>query len=110
MIRVRFRIGSRKKYIQKTFTEVESSRRDEEERWLDAYRQYRGLYGPETQFTSTEKSQVFIKVTKTKVLAAYGQITDVLFAGQRFPIGVEPTRIPEGVEEAVHFDPKLQKL
>lgn len=93
-------------YIQKTFTEVESSRRDEEERWLNAYRQYRGLYGPETQFTTTEKSQVFIKVTKTKVLAAYGQITDVLFAGQRFPIGVEPTRIPEGVEEAVHFDPK----
>ena len=93
-------------YIQKKFDDVESSRRDEEERWLDAYRQYRGLYGPETQFTSTEKSQVFIKVTKTKVLAAYGQITDVLFAGQRFPIGIEPTRIPEGVEEAVHFDPK----
>ena len=93
-------------YVQKKFDDVESSRRDEEERWLDAYRQYRGLYGPETQFTSTEKSQVFIKVTKTKVLAAYGQITDVLFAGQRFPIGIEPTRIPEGVEEAVHFDPK----
>ena len=93
-------------YVQKKFEDVESSRRDEEERWLDAYRQYRGLYGPETQFTSTEKSQVFIKVTKTKVLAAYGQITDVLFAGQRFPIGIEPTRIPEGVEEAVHFDPK----
>ena len=58
------------------------------------------------QFTSTEKSQVFIKITKTKVLAAYGQIIDVLFAGQRFPLGVEPTRIPEGVAEAVHFDPK----
>ena len=93
-------------YVQQKFIDVESSRRDEEERWLDAYRQYRGLYGPETQFTSTEKSQVFIKVTKTKVLAAYGQITDVLFAGQRFPIGIEATRIPEGVEEAVHFDPK----
>ena len=93
-------------YVQKKFEDVESSRRDEEERWLDAYRQYRGLYGPETQFTSTEKSQIFLKITKTKVLAAYGQITDVLFAGQRFPIGVEPTRMPEGVEEAVHFDPK----
>ena len=58
------------------------------------------------QFTSTEKSQVFIKITKTKVLAAYGQIIDVLFAGQRFPLGVDPTRIPEGVAEAVHFDPK----
>tara|TARA_R100000231_G_scaffold15532_1_gene16567 strand:- start:9477 stop:11579 length:2103 start_codon:yes stop_codon:yes gene_type:complete len=93
-------------YVREKFTSVESSRQDEEERWLDSYRQYRGLYGPETQFTSSEKSQVFIKITKTKVLAAYGQIIDVLFAGQRFPIGVDSTRIPEGVEEAVHFDPK----
>ena len=93
-------------YVMQKFTDVEDSRRDEEERWLNSYRQYRGLYGPETQFTDTEKSQVFIKVTKTKVLAAYGQITDVLFAGQRFPLGVDSTRIPEGVEEAVNFDPK----
>jgi hypothetical protein len=93
-------------YIRNKFEMVESSRQDEEERWLDAYRQYRGLYGPDMQFTSSEKSQVFIKVTKTKVLAAYGQIVDVLFAGQRFPLGVDPTRIPEGVTEAVHFDPK----
>ena len=100
--------GSEKlaEYIQDKFTSVESSRQEEEERWLEAYRQYRGLYGPETQFTSSEKSQVFIKITKTKVLAAYGQIIDVLFAGQRFPLGVDSTRIPEGVEEAVHFDPK----
>ena len=100
--------GSEKlaEYIRGKFDIVESSRQDEEERWLDAYRQYRGLYGPDMQFTSTEKSQVFIKITKTKVLAAYGQIIDVLFAGQRFPLGVEPTRIPEGVAEAVHFDPK----
>ena len=93
-------------YVMQKFTDIEDSRRDEEERWLNAYRQYRGLYGPETQFTDTEKSQVFIKITKTKVLAAYGQITDVLFAGQRFPLGVDSTRIPEGVEEAVNFDPK----
>ena len=83
--------GSEKlaEYIQDKFTAVESSRQEEEERWLEAYRQYRGLYGPETQFTSSEKSQVFIKITKTKVLAAYGQIIDVLFAGQRFPLGVD---------------------
>ena len=93
-------------YVMQKFTDIEDSRRDEEERWLNAYRQYRGLYGPETQFTDTEKSQVFIKVTKTKVLAAYGQMTDVLFAGQLFPLCVDSTRIPEGVEEAVNFDPK----
>ena len=93
-------------YIASKFESVESSRLEEEERWLNAYRQYRGLYGNETQFTSTEKSKVFIKITKTKVLAAYGQIIDVLFAGQRFPLGVDSTLIPEGVEDAVHFDPK----
>ena len=56
-----------------------------------AYRNYSGVYGPDVQFTETEKSRVFIKVTKTKVLAAYGQIIDVLFSQNRFPIGVEPT-------------------
>ena len=53
-----------------------------------------------------KKAKYFLKVTKTKVTAAYGQIIDVLFAGQKFPLGVEATRVPSGVEEAVHFDPK----
>ncbi len=73
---------------------------------LQAYRNYRGLYGPDVQFTESEKSRVFIKVTKTKTLAAYGQIVDVLFANQRFPLSVEPTELPEGVVADVHFDPK----
>ena len=67
------------------------------------------MYGPDVQFTETEKSRVFIKVTKTKVLAAYGQIIDVLFSQNRFPIGVEPTTLPEGVLESVHIDPKEQE-
>ena len=93
-------------YVTEKFKSAEDARLYDEQRWLNSYRQYRGIYSTETQFTETEKSQVFIKITKTKVLAAYGQIIDVLFAGQRFPLGVEATRIPEGVEEAVNFDPK----
>ena len=93
-------------YVKDKFDSAEDSRRYDEERWLNAYRQYRGLYSTDMQFTETERSKVFIKITKTKVLAAYGQIIDVLFAGQRFPLGVDPTRIPDGVTEAVHFDPK----
>ena len=38
---------------------------------------------PDVQFTEAEKSRVFIKVTKTKTLAAYGQIVDVLFANNK---------------------------
>jgi len=71
---------------------------------LRAYRNYRGIYGPDVQFTETEKSRVFIKITKTKVLAAYGQITDVLFGNNRFPISVQPTTLPDGIPEAIHFD------
>jgi len=92
-------------FVMERYTKAEDTRRQDEERWLQAYRNYRGIYGPDVQFTEAEKSRVFIKVTKTKTLAAYGQIIDVLFANNTFPISVEPTQVPEGVAEAVHFDP-----
>ena len=92
-------------HVQSAYKRSEDARRDQETRWITSYRNYRGIYGNDNQFTDTEKSQVFIKVTKTKVVAAYGQITDVLFAGQRFPLGINSTRIPEGVAESVYFDP-----
>ena len=93
-------------FITERFQRSEDYRYQDEERWLRAYRNYRGLYGPDVQFTEAEKSRVFIKVTKTKTLAAYGQIVDVLFANHRFPLSIEPTELPEGVVSDVHFDPK----
>lgn len=93
-------------FITERFQRSEDYRYQDEERWLRAYRNYRGLYGPDVQFTEAEKSRVFIKVTKTKTLAAYGQIVDVLFANHRFPLSIEPTELPEGVVADVHFDPK----
>jgi len=90
--------------VQKHYKKASDARETEETRWIQAYRNYRGLYGPDVQFTSTEKSQVFVKVTKTKVLAAYGQIIEVLFGNNKFPITVDPTILPEGVAESVHFE------
>jgi len=92
--------------VEERFSKAETTRQSEEERWLKAYRNYRGLYSSDVQFTEAEKSRVFIKVTKTKTLAAYGQIVDVLFAGNKFPLSVDPTVLPEGVAGDVHFDPK----
>ena len=91
-------------FIEQRYNRSKDWRRFDEERWLQSYRNYRGLYGSDVQFTEAERSRVFIKVTKTKVLAAYGQITDVLFARQKFPLSIEPTTLPEGVTESVHFD------
>ena len=93
-------------FVQGRYKRAEDYRELDEDRWTRAYRNYRGLYGPDVQFTEAEKSRVFIKITKTKTLAAYGQIVDVLFSANKFPISIEPTKLPEGVEDNVYFDPK----
>jgi len=84
-------------FVNDRFKRAEDARNADEERWLRAYRNYRGVYGPDVQFTSTEKSKVFVKVTKTKTLAAYGQIVDVLFGNNKFPLTINPSVLPDGV-------------
>tara|TARA_R110000787_G_scaffold214061_1_gene323389 strand:- start:2876 stop:5017 length:2142 start_codon:yes stop_codon:yes gene_type:complete len=93
-------------FINEKYQRSEDYREQDEDRWLRSYRNYRGLYGPDVQFTEAEKSRVFIKVTKTKTLAAYGQIVDVLFSNQKFPLSIDPTELPEGVVDSVSFDPQ----
>ena len=101
-----YKVSNMADYVMGKFKKSEDYRYEDELRWVRAYRNYRGLYGPDVQFTEAEKSRVFIKITKTKTLAAYGQIVDVLFAGNKFPISIEPTELPEGVLKDVSFDPK----
>ena len=90
------------------FSIAQSSRDQDEGRWLTAYHNYRGLYGKQIRFRESEKSRVFVKITKTKVLAAFGQLVDVIFGGNKFPIGVSETKVPEGIEEHAHFNPSLE--
>ena len=96
--------GSVVGYIYSRFKRAEDARQTDELRWLRAYRNYRGLYGSDVQFTETEKSRVFVKVTKTKTLAAYGQINDVLFGNNKFPLTVNPSVLPDGVSDSVHIN------
>ena len=90
--------------IQSRFAIAEDARDLEEERWLESYENYRGLYGKRVKFRESEKSRVFIKVTKTKVLAAFGQLVDVIFGTGKFPIGIAETSIPEGEKENAYLD------
>ena len=90
-------------YITSKFQESKTARLSHEGRWLRAFKNYRGVYDSTTQFRDSEKSKVFIKITKTKTLAAYGQIVDVLFANKKFPITVNPTPVPEGIAETMHL-------
>lgn len=92
--------------VQEKWNRAKLQRLGHEKRWLQAYRNFRGLYGPEMMFRETEKSRVFIKITKTKVLAAYGQLLEVLFSGDKFPIGIIPRENPIGDSKYAHIDPK----
>mgnify|MGYP003634166745 FL=1 len=97
-------VGSVVSFVTERFHTAETARHQDEQRWVRSYRNYRGLYGPDVKFTSTEKSRIFVKVTKTKVLAAYGQLVEVLFGNNKFPISIDPTKLPEGIAESVHFE------
>tara|TARA_Y100001963_G_scaffold119233_1_gene166277 strand:+ start:1986 stop:4166 length:2181 start_codon:yes stop_codon:yes gene_type:complete len=90
--------------IQSRYSDAETARIPHEHRWLTAYRNYRGLYDKRVKFRESEKSKVFVKITKTKVLASFGQLVDVVFGTGKFPIGVRETKMPEGVSEFAHLD------
>lgn len=95
--------------IMDRYTQAKANRLVTENKWLAAYRNYRGQYDSTMLASMDEdKCKAFVKLTKTKVLAAYGQLLDVLFANNQFPIGVAPTVIPEGISEVVHIDPNAQ--
>ena len=95
--------------VKSRFMDSETGRRPDEERWLKAYKNYRGIYDSTTQYRDNERSKVFIKITKTKVLAAYGQIVDILFSQNKFPITVESTPVPEGIAEFAHLSQQPQQ-
>ena len=94
--------------IKTKFQASENAKQFDEKRWLRAYRNYRGIYGNDMAFTESEKSKVFVKITKTKVMAAYGQIIEVLFSSGKFPLGIDPTTVPEDIAEYAHVSKSEQ--
>jgi len=91
--------------VNSRFEQIKTRRLDDEQRWIRSYRNFRGRYGSDMVWREHERSRVFVKITKTKVLAAYGQLIDVVFGNNNFPIGVEPSQLPEGVSDMAYIDP-----
>jgi hypothetical protein len=89
--------------IEARYADAQLARDADENRWITAYHNFRGLYPKNVRFRENEKSRVFIKITKTKVLAAFGQLVDVIFGTGKFPIGVSETILPEGINEYMHL-------
>ncbi len=90
--------------IKGRYAQAEMARDTDERRWITAYENYRGLYAKGVKFRESEKSRVFVKITKTKVLAAFGQLVDVIFGTGKFPIGIAETKMPEGETDMAYLD------
>jgi hypothetical protein len=93
-------------YIWSRFELAEDNRRWDEGRWVQAYRDYRGIYSPDTLtgFKPNERSRIFVKIPKSKTLAAYGQLVEIVFAGNKFPLAIEATPNPQGIAKKAHLD------
>ena len=100
--------------VHSRFQRAKIARQQEQELiHLDAYRAWRGVNSPAEQSALDAARQrnhaasgFFIKITKSKATAAYGQICEILFANNKFPIGVEPNTKPEGIEDTVTIVPE----
>ncbi len=82
--------------LRAKFAEYKDARNDVEDDWIEDLRAFMGQYDPEVIAKIQEKgerSQVYVGLTRTKVLAAYSRMTDLLFQpGQKF-FAIEPTPI-----------------
>ena len=82
--------------LRAKFEEYRDARNDVESDWIEDLRSFMGQYDPEVLAKIEQKgdrSQVYVGLTRTKVLAAYSRITDLLFqAGQKF-FAIEETPV-----------------
>ena len=90
--------------VKGRFALAEDARTGDEKRWFTAYENYRGLYNNSVKFRESEKSRIFVKITKTKVLAAFGQLVDVIFGTGKFPLSISETKLPEGEKGQAYLD------
>ena len=81
-----------------TFQEYKDARKETESEWLKDLRQYNGQYEPDVLARLNEagaRSKVFVGLTRTKVMAAYSRIIDLLFQHGDVFFAVESTPVPD---------------
>jgi hypothetical protein len=82
--------------LQSLFREYKDARNDVEDEWLANFRQFLGQYDPEVlSKLQGSRSKIFVGLTRTKVMAAFSRIIDLLFQNGQDFFGIEPTPLPD---------------
>ena len=84
--------------LKDRFQEYKDARKQTEDDWLKDLRQFNAIYEPDVIARLEEsgaRSKVFVGLTRTKVMAAYSRIIDLLFQMGDAYFAVQATEIPE---------------
>jgi len=89
-------IGNR---LSTLFREYKEARTETEDEWIEDLRQFSGQYSPEIlarlNSDAGTRSTVFVGLTRTKVMAAYSRIVDLLFQQSDAFFSIKPTPRPK---------------
>lgn len=82
------------------FDEYAAARFDTEQKWLKNRRQFRGEYDPEIKLRlDSDRSQVYPKVTRVKVIGMVSRLMDLLFPQTTKNWEISPSPFPDISEE-----------
>ena len=81
------------------YSEYKDARKETEDEWIKDLRQFSGQYDPDTlarlQDAPGSRSKVFVGLSRTKVMAAYSRLVDLLFQSGDAFFAVNPTPRPQ---------------
>jgi len=88
--------------LRNRFEEWSDARKDIEDDWVKDLRAFNAQYDEDTQArlsADPNRSQIYVRLTREKTMAAYSRIIDLLFPSGDMPWSIEPTSVPEMMDE-----------
>ena len=89
--------------IKTKFDQADKARRPKATQWISNLKAVRGEDSRQSLRPESQISDIYVRTTTTKTKAAYAQINEALLSGEKFPVAILPTPIPEGISEFAHL-------
>ncbi len=89
--------------VKDRFAQADRARKPKSDQWLKNLAAVRGKDSQQSMRPESEVADIYVRTTTTKTKAAYAQINEALLSGDKFPVSVMPTPVPEGIAEFAHL-------
>lgn len=89
--------------IKGKFNQADRARKPKADQWLKNLQAIRGKDSAQSMRPESEVADIYVRTTTTKTKAAYAQINEALLSGDKFPVAILPTPMPDGIAEFAHL-------